>query len=384
MTDKRKPFVEPVLRGARFADAQVPVDVLADLVAYRDLVLRVAKELFKQRYGRARVPKGFESSFQLALQEIRPGSAVLALKRTEEPQQQGVLAHEWDPFDAARDLVTDYVDAIGSDRKPPEFPENVIPLFGNFGKHLRPGEELVLDSPGGQRKVSYNQEVRKRIVLQRANTYQKDVELVGTVVALDKERGQFRLRTDEGAFDVEFSGIQTTQLANALRDDAFTRVELAAVGSYDRNDALKNIDEVRDLNIVDVVDPAEALRIERRLDELLALKKGWSDGEHGEAPSRDAVDWARQVLLGLMARDELPQPHLYATEAGHIRAEWTFDDWEVSAEFNFAAELVSMEAVNVKSGDSREAQVSFVGAPDEDIGVSTFVNELRGEVQGRE
>lgn len=57
-------FATHVLKGARFEGHSVPVSVLPDFTAYRDLVLEIARALFfRDHPDRQRVPKGFEESF---------------------------------------------------------------------------------------------------------------------------------------------------------------------------------------------------------------------------------------------------------------------------------------------------------------------------------
>jgi hypothetical protein len=382
MTDKPKSFVEATFKGPRFTRPELPVDVLPELLAYKDLVVRVAKELYRARHGRSRVPKGFDASFQLVLQEIREGSAIAALRRADfelplEATQEE--SGEWDAFEEAKNKVEDYVAAIGSyGEAPADFPENVIPMFREFGKRLRDDEEILFPSPRHKEPVRYNQQVRKRIVLQISNTYEKDVELVGPIVKLDKEHAHFRIRTDDyGSIDIPYTPVQGAMLATALRDGEFTKVSVLAAAQFDRDEHIKSV-QVQDVSITGILSEDQITRIERRLDEFTKLEPGWSSG-YGEAPSRDATEWVRGVLLGLMAKDELPPPYLYATDAGHIRAEWTFGRWEVSAEFKLSGASVSLEAVDPGTGDYRDGHVVFAGALDEDLAISTFVKDLQAE-----
>ena len=71
MTADRTTFMIPVFRGKRFENHEVPLDVLPDLAAYRDLVLELARHLFLAGSpSRKRVPKGFVDSFQLVLRIV--------------------------------------------------------------------------------------------------------------------------------------------------------------------------------------------------------------------------------------------------------------------------------------------------------------------------
>ena len=50
-------------KGSRFRNARLPVDVLSDLSAFRDLLVSYAKDEWRRRHAdRKRVPKGFDKS----------------------------------------------------------------------------------------------------------------------------------------------------------------------------------------------------------------------------------------------------------------------------------------------------------------------------------
>ena len=63
--------------GARFTGARLPVNVLPDLQAFRDLLVSFAKDEWKTLHpDRKRVPKGFDASISFDLTIIEDGSAV--------------------------------------------------------------------------------------------------------------------------------------------------------------------------------------------------------------------------------------------------------------------------------------------------------------------
>ena len=76
MDDERKSFSLRYV-GRRFANARLPLDVLSDLPALRDLIAAIAKQEFRrQNPDRQRVPQGFDKAISFALIEIEEGSAV--------------------------------------------------------------------------------------------------------------------------------------------------------------------------------------------------------------------------------------------------------------------------------------------------------------------
>ncbi len=73
------------------------------------------------------------------------------------------------------------------------------------------------------------------------------------------------------------------------------------------------------------VDP---LDIAVQISELRRLKEGWLDGA-GLAPASRDLDWLT-VAFAEHYSEGLPQPHLYPTPEGGVRAEWSIGDWELS------------------------------------------------------
>lgn len=92
------------LTGSRFGQPGMPVEVLPELAAYRELVATVARELFLRRNpGRQRVPRGFTESFQLRLERVDKGSTIPVLERV---SPESVPFSEFDDF--FRNLETLY------------------------------------------------------------------------------------------------------------------------------------------------------------------------------------------------------------------------------------------------------------------------------------
>jgi hypothetical protein len=63
--------------GPRFEGARLPLDVLSDLPAFRDLLVSYAKDEWRAiNVGRQRLPRGFDKSISFDLVSIESGSAV--------------------------------------------------------------------------------------------------------------------------------------------------------------------------------------------------------------------------------------------------------------------------------------------------------------------
>jgi hypothetical protein len=113
----------------------MPLEALVELGAYRELVLGVAKELFRtSNPQRQRVPRGFAAGLQLRLRTVETGSAMPVLERVTPP---GRLPDFEDEFTQARDVIEEAV-AVELNREP-----LTRPPLGSPGEEL--GAVLELD-----------------------------------------------------------------------------------------------------------------------------------------------------------------------------------------------------------------------------------------------
>ncbi len=383
MTTHRE-FLSPRLKGSRFEGdpefPSLPIDVLLELVAYRELVVQTAKALYRSRHGKERVPKKFVDRFQLRLMGIGAGSAVPALARIYEegPPQ------EPDEFDDARDLISESVEACATGKSlPAELPKNVIPLFGNFGKKLRADEWIEL-RPGGGKAKAYTPEVRKRLVLMTASTYSREIDVSGTLVGVsDAPKTSMKvLIPDLGIADVEYPASQRAEIAGAWRDPQVLRVQISGVAIFDKDEAFQKFESVSNVTLVSELEEDDVRNIEDQIREFYQLEAGWLDGEGHPLP-RDGIDWLRSLVLGLMAAQRMPIPHLYPTAVGGIVAEWTFPEWEVSADFDLETRVATLHAANLESAEAEEGSVEFLDDEEAGMGeLSGFLSRYAGGEAG--
>jgi len=355
-------FVTHVLRGARFDGHAVPLTVLPEFTAYRELVLEVARGLFfKENSERQRVPKGFEDGFDLVLRDIKEGSAVAALELRSKPAEgqlklQVTRAPTY--FERARDVVNLTIEAMNTGRPAPaDFPLEAVRCFNNFGRTLRDDESIEMQGPSDGIKVTYTRKVRKRLVLLKEGTYEDSVEISGRVVQFDTQRRMFGVLVDGNTVTGFLDGLGPRHLGIVRSAAVHTelRVCVTGVGAYDSLDRLVRIIAVKEISFAEDEDLREKLDIDRRLAALAELPDGWLDGE-GAHLSRDFL--SRLVsLLKEAESDGLPRPYLYPTPEGQVQAEWSFPDAEVSALFDAHVHGVSCVGVHTKSGASRDEDI---------------------------
>ena len=325
----RVPFIRPVFRGARYDDHSLPVEVLPDLAAYRDLIVELAAELFRRDHpARQKLPKNFADGFQLKLATIAEGSAVPCLDRI---ATAGLpLSPDADCFDRAQALVMEAMWAAQNDGPltlPEGFPQQLLARFNSLGRSLRDDEAIEWTSGQGAPGPRYDRKVRKRLVLKTAQTYEQDVDLVGTVVGhewpKDAPAGKLTVDLEGRPVAVAFqSGFAATVRTILGSDEPLVR--LTGTGVFDGSDRLLKVIATHSLDLVESATPAREAawrQVESDLDRLASLQDGWLDGGGTSYPST-LIEAARALLAALLERG-VPAPCVLPTSDGEVRLEWS-------------------------------------------------------------
>ena len=374
-------FATHVLRGHRFDDHAVPVDVLSELNAYRNLVVAVARGVFfQENRGRQRVPKNFEDSFRLVLRAIEPGSATLSLERVgvaAKPTPQLPLPlppasqHTADYFERARDLILGVVRAVTLGQPvPTEFPQDALPLFNSFGRTLIDDETIEM-SATNQAKAVYNRQIRKKVVLAKAATYEDAADVFGQIVQFDRQRMSFELLDQErripGRLD-ELPEDAVRIISTACAQGDQLRVRITGLGAYDGADRLIRFVKIEDVTYAEDEALKLQLDVDKQLEALAQLPDGWFNGE-GAALDRPGLAWLAQVLKHAEA-EGLRRPYLYPMPDGRLQAEWSHPDAEVSAEIDVVAHTAEVSAVMVRNYATRDEVIDLA----DESGIEQLVN----------
>ena len=358
-------FLAPVLRGRRFDGHTVPVEVLADLAAYKELVVEVARCLYLGKNpGRTRVPKGFEDAFRLTLKQVDPGSAIPILELA--PDEVGPAQHTLDGvsdaggnrpwFFAARDVIAECVKAVSDGQQPPErFPRALLTSFNRFGRNLLADESIELAPDKQTVGVRYNPMVRRKLVLMESKTYEKPLTLVGNVTKVDTDNATLILRTSTGTITATYPVLMEGIIIEALRHHA-DDVRLSGMGLYDSSERLLRVTDITHVvQLDDAVSDASA-EILARLEAMGDLEGGWLDGE-GVAPDRPTITLASAVLAEIVDREGLSAPAVFPTPEGGIQAEWQGTPWSVEVRFLPGGQKVQVIADNLP--ESRDESLSL-------------------------
>jgi hypothetical protein len=350
-------FARLRLTGGRFDEGEgMPVEALVELAAYRELVLGIAKELFRAAHpARQRVPRGFAERLQLRLRTVEAGSAIPVLERF---AATGTLLPADDEFTQARDVIEDAVAAVAGGADPPSaFPRDALVLFNRFGQTLRSDEAIELRRGAAASGAKYTRDVRKRLVLNQRRTFQEEVEDIGWVSQVDADHMSCLIRLRMGpssAIPAPLDEVTFAAIKEVLEPKGEgPPVRVSGIGVFDTDQRLIRFDSIHDVSVLDDAD--ELARLDRRFDELAAVRAGWLDGE-GVALDAVVLDRARRSLAELLNFD-VPQPRVFPTPEGGVQAEWTVAGHEISVTFEPHGTLYAV-SVNLASGQTEEPELA--------------------------
>lgn len=278
-------FGEFVLDGLIFRAEGLPVEAAAELIAYKALILDVAKQLYlRENPGRVRSKRNLATDFDLRLIKIDRGSAdVQMVLPVADPVGQLTLIDSpniRDYFDKSRDLVSDTISHMALTRQlAPVFPLKSLTKFRALGKTLPDGHELRLASPQGNHRSVMTPKVREDFLkVLDANATEMERETSGTIVELDPERTIFHLRTTDGDRIQCFygSGVGVGVDRSFLADESGEgpTVIIKGVALVGRDKVLQRFVEV---TAVTGPDPIEIEResLLDHVDELSGIAPGW-------------------------------------------------------------------------------------------------------------
>jgi len=239
--------------GGRFDDHGLDVDVLPDLVAYKNILIETAKELWRSKHPeRQRLPKNFEDSLSLKFYTIEPGSAATPLFReVEAPDAFSLFPREPDELDQAVEVVAETIEAVADDRALPDaLPKNVIPLFENYGKTLRPDERIELKPATRSRTTRYSSKERERLARLVETSYEDIVELTGEIRAADLDGSNFALKLTDGTKVFgKFSPEQEFLITDVLREHARRWLHVKGRAEFFANGQMKRLLTVEALDV---------------------------------------------------------------------------------------------------------------------------------------
>lgn len=349
-------------KGSRFHNARIPVEVLADLPAFRDLLVSYAKDEWRLLHaGRQRVPKGFDKSLAFDLVTIDVGSAIPKLEWNRDSAQEN-LPGFFDEIEEIVEVAYDDVVALiaGEEGRITALNGEKLRALNRFGAGLRENETIELARRGGGNIVSLDAFRRKQLITGASETYTTRFDGSGELIGVhspDGISGHIVVRTAEyGNINIPVDPLQIYEdFAQALNND----VQFEILVALDSQDRFRSVSDVYEVAVVFDEVRAAFENAMTRLNELRALPKGWHDGL-GESLSGEALRDAESFFT---ERPKLcPSYKIFPTEAGSVLIDFEIAGWDYSVEFTTGG-LIEMYGVEIEGEAEMEPhEFTSVGA----------------------
>jgi hypothetical protein len=323
---------------------------LSELVAYQDLLVEVAKGLYRRSHPtRRRVPAGFVRRLQLTLGDVRDGCVTAVLERP--AAEEALIEAQDDLLAQAQRAIERVVGAASAGEELPEdFPRSALLSFGRFGRTFQEGDCIQLRAPGAASGVAYTRRVRTRLMLPAPpDRFLAETVIVGRVQELDVAAPTAVLLLDSGRTvecPVEEEHFGVLHAALTLHDGP--RVRVAGIALLDADQHVLQMESVTSVERVS--------QIGERLEEIGSLAEGWlGDGSEAPPPSWRAIEAARSLAHRLEAQGL--RPRIYPSTEGGVSLEWTSGRYLTSVEVDNELGVHVLEAEAAPGGHVRDVEL---------------------------
>lgn len=352
--------------GSRFDGARLPVDVLSDLPAFRDLLVAFAKHSWLDlNADRQRVPKGFDKGLSFDLVGIEDGSAIPALawnKKTAQANLAGFTDQLEDIVDRSFKDIVHLIDEAANNRFPQSLSSDHIRALNKLGAGLHDGEriEFVGVASNDGNIVFLDSERRKKLITKVRDTYQTRFDSTGKIlgVAAPTESDGYILASTIEYGDIHIP-LEQDQVWQEFKGTMGADVQFQLQIELDNHDRFKRVIEVLEISVIDAEIGACLMECRERLAQLASLQAGWDDDE--AAPiSAKAIEAAERFLLKRPSYSAAFK--IFPTEGGAVLFEFEASNWDYSIEFGSAG-AVEMYGIQL-NGSGEMKPVSFDGIDD--------------------
>lgn len=331
MDDEDQPFdvfATLSFKGERFNGDYLPVDVLPSIAAYRQTLVEIAKEVWKeQNPEKDRLPKNFEKALQLGFGKVKHGSKVAYLPRIESDPQQSLPALDFgDVFIDSQELFARVVLAANSNSTLKPLPPSSLKPLEAMRKNLFANEVVLVDpiSEGKRRppKFSLTEKTVERLVeFSRVRKDQVIADL-GIVKGVLESPAQVKLATAHGdiSYRIDWSALRSE---DSLGLGAV--VSFSVFAEVDGIQQIKKVHEARALSKALTIGRAKYLLDE--IAEFEDLEKGWYNGS-GEEINDAAIIKAKDLAIFLGRK--LNEVSVFPSVDGEVTFEWSEGRFAVS------------------------------------------------------
>lgn len=322
--------------GRRFSRARLPLDVLGDLPALRDLIAALAKQDFRLKHpDRKRVPQGFDKSISFALTSIKEGSAIPIFTLDHEAAQQN-LPNIGDGMtemvERAFDRVGEIFDNAANDIFPHALSQDAIYALSKLGANIQNDESIEFTGTTGAdgKVVSLDAFRRKKLLTHVRETYTVEFEAVGKLTGIDASHNTIQVQTEKYG-ELKLHLVDVSMPAEQFDGNIGALIEFSLSIALDAHDDLKDIEKVHSVDLVRPYDE-DVMRCVTRLQEIAKVEKGWLGEQQGEQVVHLAGMRATQLVF--MRADLAKIFRIFPTEDGGISLEFTKDGWDFAVEIS--------------------------------------------------
>jgi hypothetical protein len=364
MSDEEKSYRLKYV-GKRFDGMRLPVEVLSDLPAFRDLLAAYAKnQWIAINNPRKRVPRGFDKSISFDLVALEEGSAISKLEWNPysiQPDLEGFSDELSDIVRGAFNSIAKLIDDAGQDIFPQSLSAEHVRALNKLGAGLQSTEKIeFLNTEGKDGKIVYLDSYRrKKLITCVRETYQTRFQGTGILMGVMTQpqqgfitvntaiHGPINIQLDHERLVKEFDGYIETDVQFDLQ------IEL------DNSDKFRSVVDVYEVELIEISPDLKKCR--DRIAYIQTLPQDWN-GEDGAPAAASAIRTASFFLTEYAAI--CSQYHIYPTDSGGILIEFEWNEWDFSVEFS-AAGKIEMYGIQI-GGEQEEMQPktfnSFNGA----------------------
>lgn len=339
--------------GKRFDGTRLPVDILADLPAFRDLLVAFAKDEWRKLNSNyVRVPRGFDKSLSFDLVALEPGSAMPKLNWRKESTQVNLPGFSDQIETIVQDSYMDIVRLIDNAANS-IFPESLssehIRALNKFGSRLKDGEriEFLGSSDTNGNVVYFDAPRRKDLITHVRETYEAKFEGIGKLLGsqVADSVGAITIRTEQHG-DISLN-LDPERIISEFDGNINSDVQFDLTIELDHSNKFRSVIEIFDVELIDSISPTQRKLLDR-LEHLASLEKGWMDGM-GERLSATAIETAGYfITITPLTADAYK---IYPSETGGILIELEWNDWDYSVEIQPDG---SVEMYGISLSDTQE------------------------------
>lgn len=399
-------FARIILGGERFAGGRLPVDALVEIERYRAMLLAMAAKNWMEAHPNKSLPEDFESTFDIAIQEVRDGSAEsvldlapspyttyfeLAVEDIERIFAEIVEGFEFDELPEAASLNELELEPDAEPADEPQVDDEAgatdqsktaaritsrddvrtlvqLPEFREFGSSLHADEYAEIPRIGDEGSSKITPLTRRSVIdplVERFETLEPELlveerthgfeTVAGRLIALNADKKNYTIRT---LLDGTVNGrYKSSSLLEDLKDVLNSSSQAPVIrltGRVSRKGGrLERILEATDVELFEI----EGEPWSRRFIELASLPSGWDEEEPSNVISFTALDAARE-LIRATAQESGPFPGISPMADGGVHVQWIAPTGAVSVEIDPDAGFALQSLLVENFGEESEERTS--------------------------